>query len=44
MEQLTLDFQSVEIEYTLQKPDGSPGGTVQSECTPRRGGGRSGAE
>jgi type VI secretion system secreted protein Hcp len=35
-EQVTLDFQSVEIEYTIQKPDGSPGGTVQSSCTPRR--------
>jgi type VI secretion system secreted protein Hcp len=37
MEQVTLDFQSSEIEYTIQNPDGSPGGTVQSDCTPRSG-------
>jgi type VI secretion system secreted protein Hcp len=38
MEQVTLDFQSAEIEYTTQNPDGSPGATVQSDCTPRSGG------
>jgi hypothetical protein len=40
MEQVTLDFGSVEIEYTIQGPDGSPGGSVRSDCTPRSGGGR----
>jgi type VI secretion system secreted protein Hcp len=44
MEQVTLDFQSVEIEYTIQGPDGSPGGTVRSDCTPRTGGGRGDSE
>ena len=44
MEQVTLDFQSVEIEYTIQNPDGSPGGTVKSSCTPRSGGGRGDAQ
>jgi type VI secretion system secreted protein Hcp len=43
MEQVTLDFQSVEIEYTTQNPDGSPGGSVQSDCAPRTGGGGRGA-
>jgi type VI secretion system secreted protein Hcp len=44
MEQVTLDFQAVEIEYTAQNPDGSPGGTVRSDCTPRSGGGRGDSE
>lgn len=35
MEELRLDFESAEIEYRLQNPDGSPGGTVKSSCTPR---------
>jgi type VI secretion system secreted protein Hcp len=39
MEQVKFDFQSAEIEFTKQNPDGSPGGTVQSSCTPRSGGG-----
>jgi len=34
MEQVSIDFRSAEIEYTLQRPDGSAGGTVRSECTP----------
>jgi type VI secretion system secreted protein Hcp len=37
LEQVTLDFRSAEIEYTIQKPDGSSGGVVKSSCTPRRG-------
>jgi type VI secretion system secreted protein Hcp len=37
MEQVKLSFQSAEIEYTVQKPDGSSGGVVRSSCTPRRG-------
>ncbi len=44
MEQVTLDFGSVEIEFTKQNPDGSPGGTVQSDCTQRRGGGKGDSE
>jgi type VI secretion system secreted protein Hcp len=35
MEELRLDFESAEIEYRIQNPDGSPGGTVKSSCTPR---------
>ena len=35
MEELRLDFESAEIEYRVQNPDGSPGGIVRSSCTPR---------
>jgi type VI secretion system secreted protein Hcp len=34
MEQVSIDFRSAEIEYTVQRPDGSGGGTVRSECSP----------
>jgi type VI secretion system secreted protein Hcp len=37
MEQVSLDFGAVEIEYTKQNPNGTPGETVQSDCTTRRG-------
>jgi type VI secretion system secreted protein Hcp len=36
LEQVSLNFQAAEIEYTIQNPDGRPGGTVKSSCTPRR--------
>jgi type VI secretion system secreted protein Hcp len=35
LEQVSLNFGAVEIEYTMQNPDGQPGGTVRSSCTPR---------
>ena len=37
MEQVSLDFQSAEIEYRPQRADGSLGPPVTSSCTPRRG-------
>jgi type VI secretion system secreted protein Hcp len=35
LEQVSLNFQAVEIEFTAQNPDGQPLGTVKSSCTPR---------
>ncbi len=35
MEQVTLDFRSVEIEVRRQNPDGSFGPAVTSTCSPR---------
>jgi type VI secretion system secreted protein Hcp len=37
LEQVQINFQSAEIEYTVQNPDGGVGGVVKSSCTPRRG-------
>jgi len=37
MEQVSLDFQSAEIEYRPRNPDGSSGAPVRSSCTPPPG-------
>ena len=36
LEQVNLNFQKIELEYTPQRPDGTQGAPVKSSCSPHR--------